>query len=240
MKKKYGKIYGLGVGPGDPELITLKALNILKAVPVVFVPISSKGKESYAFGIVERYLDLARQRRIDLLFPMKRDQGTLVPYWEDAVEKILRVAEQGTDSAFITEGDPFFFSTFIYLYARLREKIPEDRLEIVPGVTSFCASASAGMFPIVNGNAKLAVLPAAYDCDHIEETLEKFDTVVFLKVHKSLPFLMEKIEKLGRGDSFIYVERCGSAGERIIRSVEELRKVEPNYFSLLIVRKTED
>ncbi|MBI5185196.1 MAG: precorrin-2 C(20)-methyltransferase [Nitrospinae bacterium] len=237
MKKNHGKIYGLGVGPGDPELITLKALNILKAVPVVFIPVSSEGKESYAFGIVERHLDLARQKRINLLFPMKRDQGTLVPYWENAVEEILRVAEQGIDSAFITEGDPFFYSTFIYLHARLLEKVPEDRLEIVPGVTSFCASASAAMFPIVNGEAKLAVLPAAYGKDHVEDALEKFDTVVFLKVHKSLPFLLDTIEKMGRGDKFVYVERCGAAGERIIRNAGELRKAQPNYFSLLIVKK---
>ncbi len=237
MQKKYGKFYGVGVGPGDPELITLKGLNVLKSVPVVFVPVSREGKDSYALGIAERYLDFSKQERIDLLFPMKKNQAELIPNWDRAAEKVLEVCGKGMDSAFITEGDPFFFSTFIYLYTRVIKKVPRENITIVPGVTSFCASAAAAEFPLVHGEARLAILPSVYDMDKVEEVLEKFDTVVFMKVNKVLPQLLKKIERLGLKNQLVYVERCGSGEERIIRDPEELKKLDANYLSLMIVKK---
>lgn len=236
-EKKHGKFYGVGVGPGDPELLTLKALNLLKAVPVVFVPVSRMGKDSYALGIVEKYLDFSKQERIDLLFPMKTNQEELVPHWEKAVERILDVLRNGLDAAFITEGDPLFYSTFIYLFTRLKNKVPTENLKIIPGVASFCASASAAKFPVVFGDARLAVLPTIHDPDCIEEILENFDSVVFMKINKVLTPLMEKLEKLGLSEKFVYVGRCGTTSERIVRNAEEMRQVNPDYLSLLIVRK---
>lgn len=237
MTQKYGKFYGVGVGPGDPELITVKALNILKNVPVVFVPVSKEGKESYALSIVKKHLDFRRQKKIELLFPMKKNQEELTSHWDKAVEEILGIAKQGTDSVFITEGDPFFYSTFIYLHAGLAGKIPPENIEVVPGVTSFCASASLARFPVANGNAKLAVLPSVYDLKNVENILDDFDTVVFMKVNKVLGSLMELIEKKGLKDKWVYVEKCGTEAEKITKDPRELKKITPHYLSLLIVRK---
>lgn len=237
MKKKIGTFYGLGVGPGDPELITVKAQNILKKVPVVFVPISLEGKDSYAWRIAEGHVDLSRQERRDLLFPMKKDRGELVSYWEKAADQVFEVLNKGSDAAFITEGDPFFYSTFIYLYVRLVGRLPSEKLKVIPGVPSFCASAASAGFPLVEGDARLAVIPSVYSVETAEEILEKFDTVVFMKVNKVLGPLLTKLEKLGLSERFVFVERCGAEGERIVTDVKELKGMEPHYLSLMIVKK---
>ena len=179
---RFGIFYGVGVGPGDPELLTLKALRILQQVPVLCVPKSREEGESYAMGIVSHLVDSRQQRVIELLFPMTKDRMRLAEYWNRSLGQIIDPLRKGEDVAFVTEGDPTIYSTFQHLYRLIKDRHPEIPTEIVPGISSINGSAAAAGLPLVDGAERLAVLPATYEGERLEEVLRQFDTVVLLKV----------------------------------------------------------
>lgn len=232
-----GTFYGVGVGPGDPELLTVKAQRILRQVPVLCVPKSREEGESYALGIVSHLMDSRRQRYIELLFPMTKDRARLEEHWNRALEQLLAPLREGLGVAFVTEGDPSIYSTFQHLYRLIRERHPEIPTEIVPGISSINGSAAAAGVPLVDGAERLAVLPATYEGERLEEVLKQFDTVVLLKVHRVMDRVLELLERLELTDRAVYVSRCGSPDQRIVREVGSLRGRELEYLSLMIVKK---
>jgi len=230
-----GTFYGLGVGPGDPELITLKALKILQRVPVVCIPVKKEGNPSYAGAIIEGHLTDS-QKVVELIFPMVKDKAILEQSWDTATKQVLEILKNGEDVAFITEGDPFFYSTFIYLFERLQKELPSEKIVVVPGVTAFSASGSAGGFPITNADDRMIVLPSTYGIEKLEDYLRDFETIVLMKVNSVIEEIIEKIEKHGLQNSFLFVERCGRPEQRIITDLNELKGTKINYLSILIVR----
>ncbi|MFY9268712.1 MAG: precorrin-2 C(20)-methyltransferase, partial [Candidatus Manganitrophaceae bacterium] len=143
----------------------------------------------------------------------------------------------GREVAFITEGDPFFYSTFVYLYDLMRQLHPEVTIEVIPGISSVMAASVRAGVPLAMADERVAVLPATYEDLFLKEALEWFDTVVFIKVSSVLPKLIALLDEMKLLDRAVMVERCGSAEERLVRDLTTLREERLNYLSLVIVRK---
>lgn len=236
-EKQVGTLYGVGVGPGDPELITLKAQRILRRVPVLCLPKSRAEGESYALSFVSELIDADRQEVLLLVFPMTKDRAILSAHWEAALEQVVSRLRTGQDLAFVTEGDPSIYSTFMHLHALLRERHPDIPVEVIPGVSSINAAAAVTGQPLVDGAERLAVLPATYEGEGLEEVLRQFDTIVLLKVNQVFDRVLATLESLNLAEKSVYVRRCGSPQEEVVRDIRSLRGKDLDYLSLLIVRK---
>lgn len=233
---EWGTFFGVGVGPGDPELITVKALRTIQQAPVLCVPKSGEGG-SYVLTFISHLVDLQRQQLVELVFPMTKDRAVLETHWTAAAEQILGHLRQGKDVAFVTEGDPCIYSTFMHLHSLIRKSHPELPVEVVPGVSSINACAAAAGLPLVDGAERLAVLPAVYESEQLVEVLKRFDTVVLLKVNRVFDRVLEVLERLDLAGRAVYVRRCGSAEQEVVRDLGSLKGKQLDYLSLLIVKK---
>jgi len=231
------RVYAVGVGPGDPELLTRKAERILRQVPVICAPAASAGDSSHALSIVEPLLDRTRQEVIVRVFPMKKDQEGLDEFWEEAASTVLTHVRRGKDVAFITIGDPFLYSTFLYLYRIFRERHPDIPIEVVPGVSSITAAAVAAGIPLAAASERIAILPATFEEEKLRRTLLDFDTVVLMKVNRVFDRVYALLGELGLEDRCSFVSRAGTDEEKVTRDLESLVGRKLDYLSLLIVKK---
>ncbi len=236
---KSGKLYVVGVGPGDPELLTVKGMRILNGISCICVPKGREEGSSLALSIVSRIVDIGDKEIIEAHFPMKKTKGhddELDSKWHKTVEEVSGRLNMGTDVAFITIGDPTIYSTFFYLYDRLIGINPGLEIEIVPGVSSINASASRARISLGLADEKIAVLPATY-VENLREVLAKFDTIVLMKVHRVFGKMLEVLDDMNLTSNAVFVSRAGMEDERIVRDVRSLRDEDINYFSMVIVRK---
>jgi len=231
------RIYAVGVGPGDPELLTRKAERILRQAPVVCAPAASAGDSSHALSIVESLLDRSRQEIIIRVFPMRKDQDGLDAFWEEAAETVVSHVLEGRDVAFITIGDPFLYSTFLYLYRILRQRYPEITVEVVPGVSSVTTAAVAAGIPLAAASERVAILPATFEEDNLRRTLLDFDTVVLMKVNRVFDRIFALLKELGLDRKGAFVTRAGTADETVTFDLASLVGKKLDYLSLLIVKK---
>ncbi len=231
-----GKIYGIGVGPGDPELLTFKAYYILKEIDVLCVPKSAAEKESLALSIILKAFERDFEV-LELLFPMTRDKGELEHHWDTATEKIAAKAREGKSLAFITVGDPMFYSTYGYVLKRIKREYPDIEIETVPGVTAFAACASLINEPLAEGDEKLAVIPAAYGIPAIRAALEDYDNVILMKVNRLYDEVAGLLKEMGLLDRAVYISRCGYEDEYHTTDIEGLVGKDKDYMSMLIIRK---
>ena len=223
-----GHLYGIGIGPGDPELLTIKALRILQASPVVAYPISDGGK-SLARSIVADYLK-QEQIEVEMYFPFKL-ASSAQPFYDKAAENIAEYLSRGQDVAVLCEGDPFFYGTFMYLYTRLCDRFP---IEIVPGVSSMMASASALGTPLTYRNDVFMVLSAILPAEVLAAKLAVADAAVILKLGKHFTKVYQVLKDLGLSDRAKYIERATMKNQRIV-SIEEVNPVEVPYFSMIVI-----
>jgi precorrin-2/cobalt-factor-2 C20-methyltransferase len=243
----WGMLYGIGVGPGDPELLTRKAFRLLATVPVIFYPTCDAKEEGFALDIVRRAFEaeehsggpnsspvLARCRPLSTT--MARGADVERPHWAEAAEVVGQVLRNGLDAAFITEGDPLLYSTFIHLRLALADRFPKAAVQVVPGVSSVTAAAARVVFPLAIADERVAILPATYDPEYLHQTLHAFDTVVLLKVGRVLDRIIAILETSGLLRSAVLIERCGTSSERIVHDLTSLRGQRVNYFSLILVR----
>ncbi len=234
MAKK-GKLYGIGVGPGDTELLTLKAARILKTVPVVFSPKSAKEKESIALSIVRPILeerqDYKRLMLVTPIFPMIEDKGELEKIWTSASEMIAQYLDSGRDVAFITLGDPSVFSTYSYLQKKLKGNY---EIETVPGITSFTACAAARNEALVEQNDVLTVVPKIDD--RLEQIIEYSDSVVLMKASRNTSQLEQVIEQKERPKDIYSVQNCTRENEKIIDGFSN----EKPYLTTTIIKFKDD
>ncbi len=240
---KSGRLYVVGVGPGDPELMTLKAVKILKKVPVFCFP---KGKEegsSVAMSIVSKIVSLDGKEVIEAHFPMKKvpvkDAAScdVSSSWEETVEIILSHVLKGKDIAFLTLGDSVIYSTFFYLYDRLLSLLPSLQVIIVPGVSAMSASSASAGMPLCLGSERIALLPATYEEEKLKDTLLSFDTVVLMKINKVFDRTLSLLEKLGLVSSAVVVEMASTEKERVIKDLRSIKGETLHYFTTLIVKK---
>lgn len=235
---KFGRFYGVGVGPGDVNLLTVKAYRLLQTVPVVGIPKRSKKARSYAYSIVKSLIK-PEQEILELIFPMTKDLKLLQSHWKLAADAIYQRLLLRKDVAFITEGDPFLYSTFIYLLNMFEEKYPDVSIEVVPGISSVNGAAASAMLPLVSGDQMLAITPATCGVQKLRNTLQRFDTVVLLKPTAAFDEVFELLDELNLMDNAVFVSRCASSSETIIRNIRKLRGQKLDYLSLLIIRKDE-
>ena len=231
-----GCLFGVGVGPGDPELLTLKALRIIQAAPVVCVPQSETRTDSYALGIVREYLDMDKQEILRLPFPVD-DPESAAGVWRSGADILAQRLYRGQDVAFVTEGDPMLFSTFIYVLEAFKAEHPSIPVEIVPGVSSIMAAAASSGVPLANHGQRLAVLPTVYGIDDLSEAIASYDTIVLMKVNRELLQTLDHLETLGLAGKTVYVRRVTTSGEKVIGDVSQLTHEDIDYFSLLIVKR---
>ena len=229
-----GCLYGIGVGPGDPELITLKALKALQNAPVICVPQAANRRDSYALSIVQEYVK-PEQEILRAPFPTDNANGAAQVWWEASKLMVERL-QKGQDVAFLTEGDPMLFSTFSYVLEGVQELCPDARVEIIPGVSSVMAAAASSGVPLVTHGQKLAILPAAYGLEELSEATSNFDTVVLMKVSPVIVKALADLEGLGLTANSTYVRRVSTDREKVIRDVTEIKEEDMDYFSLLIVK----
>jgi len=235
--KKIGRFYGVGVGPGDPELLTLKAQRVLNDVPVIFVPQKSNDNGSIAKSIITCLSPEIKSKCAGIIFPMLKDEQKLRKYWRQAADIILCHLNQGTDCAFVNVGDPLFYGTFIHILKVLQKKHPEIEVEIIPGVSSVNAAAARSVIPLASDDDNIAVISGNQTGEMIRDTLNSFDTVVFLKVNKVFEKLLGILKEMNLQDKSVYVRRCTTGEEEIIWDIGSLKGRKLDYFSLLIVRK---
>jgi precorrin-2/cobalt-factor-2 C20-methyltransferase len=229
-----GCLYGIGVGPGDPDLLTLKALKALQKAPVICVPQAANRRESYALSIVKDYVN-PDQEILRTPFPTDDADGA-AKVWMEASELVLQRLHKGQDVAFLTEGDPMLFSTFSYVLAGVRELCPEAPVKIIPGVSSVMAAAASSEVPLATHGQRLAILPAAYGLDDLSEATSNFDTVVLMKVSPNIGTTLAHLEELGLTGQSTYVRRVTTDREKVIKNLNEITDEDLDYFSLLIVK----
>ena len=231
-----GTLYGLGVGPGDPELITVKAFRVIQESPVIAYPRKRKGSKSYAHRIVEVYIRPEEKEMLGLVFPMTKDQAILDREWNETVDKVWEKLNEGKDVAFVTEGDPLLYSTFIHMMKLMQELHPEVEIKTVPGISSFNGSASRLGIALADGDDHVAIVPARDDYDAMKKAIEDHDAVVFIKVAKVIDLMITVLRDLDLLDKASVVTKVTS-DEEVIWNMSELEGVELEYLTLMVVRK---
>jgi precorrin-2/cobalt-factor-2 C20-methyltransferase len=232
-QSQIGRFYGVGVGPGDPELITRKAERILHAVDWIFLPESRGG--SFVRRIVEP-LGLPCEKFRPVSLCMSRDRAEDGQTYRRVASEIVNELRRGKSAAWITEGDPLFYSTFVHLHDELRHHA-DVRIEIVPGVTSASAAAACIGMPVARLDERVAVVPACYGVQQLPALLEQFTNVFLLKVHASVRELLAQLASFGGRVQAVYVEHVGTPEERVVTDLESLKDVDLPYLSLVMVRK---
>lgn len=236
----WGKLYGVGVGPGAPDLLTLRARAVLERVPVLALPRSSDFGRSIAWSIVKPIVgERPEQERLFLTFPMSKEPARLLPAWDKAFAAIGARLERGLDVAFATEGDPSLFSSFIYLAAEAPRRWPEVSVEIVPGVSSLAAVPAATGIPLADGQERIAVVPGTYGLGDLEQLLCAFDTVVLMKVGPELPRVLEALERTGLRDRAVYVSKATMPEQRIERDLRAVAAEHGDCFAMVVVARKE-
>jgi precorrin-3B C17-methyltransferase len=232
------KLYAIGVGPGAPDLLTLRAADILRRVPVIFSPLSAMGTTSRALDVVRGLVDPARQEVVELTFPMQKEQDELEGEWEEAAGEIVEALRRHGEGAFITIGDVSLYSTFIYVQRILEAQHPDLVVEMVPGIPSFSAMTALMGMPYGQGDDRIAILPATFGPERIGAVLQEFETVILMKVNRVLDEVLDTLERLGLTEHATFVTKCGMPDQQVVHDVRTLRGQRPSYFSILLVTKT--
>jgi precorrin-2/cobalt-factor-2 C20-methyltransferase len=241
---KGGKVVGVGVGPGDPDLLTLKAVRILQEADVVCAPTGHSAERSLALGIIRPVLE-GRQSApevITLLFPMVRDKAELERAWARNTERIAKYAQEDKLVAFVAVGDPSLYSTFTHVARVLKVKYPEIPVEIIPGVTSISACMARARVPLAFGEETLLITPRS-DTDLLKEGTRLVDNIVWMKGVKRLPEVVNILKKSARfsdRSQIVIAKRCSFSDEELwigrVRDALDSRLAE-DYFAMMMLRR---
>ena len=228
-------LYGISVGTGDPELITLKGLRLLQQAPVVAFPAGTRGKPGMAQQIVSGWLK-PEQKQLALRFPYVQDEGLLIQAWQEAAEQVWQDLQRGQEVAFACEGDVSFYSTFTYLAQTLQQLHSEAIVRTVPGVCSPMAAAAVLGLPLTVRSQRLAILPALYTVGELEEPLNWADVVVLMKVSSVYPQVWQVLKDRDLLDRAWVVEWVTLPNQIVYSGLRDRPHLNLSYFSLLIVQ----
>ena len=227
-------LYGISIGPGDPELITLKGLRLLREASAIAFPAGIDGKPGIAQQIVEPWLAY-QQPTLALEFPYVSDRHILKAAWEKAADRVWQYLQNEGDVAFACEGDISFYSTFTYLAQTLRERHPEVAIEVVPGVTSPCGAAAVLGVPLTIHSQRMAMVPALYTVEDVDLVLSWADTIVLLKVASVYERVWQILATRNLLEGSWVVERATRPDQKIYH-LRDRPVLALSYFSLLIVQ----
>lgn len=232
----------VGCGPGDPELLTVKAASLLKNADVIYAPTAREGKPSIALSIVQKYVN-ATAKIVDLIFPMVKNREQTRLYWRRNAEQIAEAAKMGKNVVYLTVGDPSLYSTWIYIQREITSRYPEIHLKIIPGIPSVFAFAAQAKISLAEGDETLGIIPACYDLEKVKRTANSCDTLVFLKNGRHFGEVIEMLGSAGfSDDSMITMAQDVSAGEEVLKrkSLKEIRQnkvTTEKYFSLMVAKR---
>jgi precorrin-2/cobalt-factor-2 C20-methyltransferase len=235
MTTKTGTLYGIGVGPGDPELITLKAVKVLHRVPHIFAACSTKNSYSLALSIVRCHLNGAGIEHLP--FPMSKDPQVLASAWEGNARRVLEVLDAGSDAAFVTLGDPLTYSTFGYLLKTLKRLLPEVRIVTIPGITSYSAAAALTHIPLTEGEESFYLVSGALGAAKLKEVIDTSDNIVILKTYRYFDDIYQTLEEMDLLDRATCISRCGLDGETVVENLRDLKGRTLSYLSMVIIKK---
>jgi precorrin-2/cobalt-factor-2 C20-methyltransferase len=238
------KLFCVGCGPGDPELLTIRALSLITEADVIFVPTSKLDKPSIALSIVAKYIK-ETTKIINLVFPMVKDKDSLKDYWKKNTLEISQMVRTGKKTLYLTVGDPSLYSTWIYIHRELKKNHKDIEIEIIPGITSIFAFAAESKLSLVEGNEHLSIVPACYDLNKVKNTVKASDTIVFLKDGRYFDNVIEMLSDSGFGEETqIAIAQDVSTKENIleIKHLKDLKgKKQPSqkYFSIMVVKRND-
>lgn len=228
-----GRFIGVGVGPGDPELLTVKAWRLIQSADVLSFLTNDRG-DSQARSIAIDAIDAAVgvQKEIPIYMPMQNERSLANTAYDKGAEKIAKKLEKGLDVVFLCEGDPLFYGSFSYLLERL-----EDRFEcqVVPGITSVNAAAATLLQPLTMLKESFAVINGRHSDEQILAALEQYDSLVIMKAGQARVRILDLLQKSGRTSDAQYLEYIGRDNQQIVYDVAELERASGPYFSLFVI-----
>jgi precorrin-2/cobalt-factor-2 C20-methyltransferase len=223
------KLFCIGCGPGDPDLLTVRAADLIKSADMIFAPTAREGKSSIALSVVEKYIGKFT-KTVSLVFPMVKNRESLGDYWKRNANEIASAVRTGKKVIYLTIGDPALYSTWIYIQRELKRTHKDIEIEIVPGVTSMFAIAAKAGISLAEGDETVAIVPACYDLEKVKRTASACDTVIFLKDGRYFDSATVAI-----------AQNVSDEGELlVIKKISELRgKKGPTekYFSIMVAKK---
>lgn len=239
----YPKLYCIGCGPGDPDLLTLKAINIIKNADIIYTPTAREGKPSVALSIVERFLNKDTEIQ-QLVFPMIKDFNKLKENWKDNTKEITDSIRNGKRAIYLTVGDPSLYSTWIYIYREITKSHKDIEVEVIPGITSIFSFSAEIKTPIGEGEEIIGIIPACYNLDRLKTAAQCCDTLIFLKDGRYFNSVLEILMESGfPGESDIFIAQDVSTNSEALQKKklsELLRNPNENndkYFSIMIAKK---
>ncbi len=237
---RYGTLYGVGVGPGAPDLLTLRAVETLKRADVIALPRGSDYGASMAWQIIEPVIGKrSDQERLYLTFPMSKEPARLRQAWDVAFAKIGERLENGLSVAFATEGDPSLYSTFGYLLGEAPRRWPGIRVEVVPGVSSIAAVPAVLGAPLADGLERIAIIPANYGVEDLVAILNRFDTTILMKIGSEMPKVVEALERTGLLHKAVYVAKATMPEQKIATDLREVGAERGDCFAMVVVARRE-
>lgn len=232
-----GCFYGVGVGPGDPELITLKALRLIQNAAVVSYLANDRGESQARAIACEAFVDVqAEQIEIAINMPMSTDRRLANKAYDEGAEQIRLQLESGHDVIFLCEGDPLFFGSFAYLLERLQS---EFECQVVPGIASVHAASAALKAPLTMLKESFVVVSGRHRDEQIRTALEQHDSVVIMKAGQARPRILALLAETGRQNDARYLEYIGRENQRVEASISSLANEAGPYFSLFVVTRQE-
>ncbi|WP_458744889.1 precorrin-2 C(20)-methyltransferase [Candidatus Nitrosocosmicus sp. T] len=236
-------LYCVGCGPGDPDLLTLKAINIIKNAEVIYTPTARENKPSVALSIVEKFLTKKTEVR-QLVFPMVKDYEKLREYWKTNAKEIADAVRNGKKAVYLTVGDPSLYSTWIYIHKEMCENYRDIEIEIVPGITSIFSFSAEIKTPIGEGEEIIGIIPACYNLDRLKIAAECCDTLVFLKDGRYFNNVIDILmESSFPEDSDVFIAEDVSTDNetlqkrKLVDVAKNKKENNDKYFSIMIAKK---
>ena len=223
-----GKLYGIGVGPGDPELLTLKAKRLIEECDIVAVPVKKEGEDSVALNIAKGAVKIPEEKIQEIVFTMAKDKTKREACRQAAAEEIMKLLDEGKSIAMLALGDIGIYSTYAYVHKRLLNDV-----EMVSGIPSFCAGASKAGISIVEGNEGFGVIPSLKGIDQVEKTLGVFDNLVIMKVGSHVKEVYDLLVERGMENNALIISNVGMDGEYVGPLIPDR---EYGYFTTMIIK----
>ncbi|MDH5658294.1 MAG: precorrin-2 C(20)-methyltransferase [Nitrosopumilus sp.] len=236
-------LIGIGVGPGDVDLLTVKAVKAIQNADIIMCPASNEDRPSIAFGVVSPIIDKSKNQKIvKLIFPMTKDKDVLEATWKKNAKVMAETVLTGKNVVYLTVGDPYLYSTWIYMYKDLKKNYPNMDISVIPGIVSMFTFASKVGVSIAEGAEKVAIIPSCYDLSSVKEIAKNSESMIFLKDGRYFDKVIEVLKEAGFPDNSIFAigQDLGTENE-IIRKLT-LGEVNNNtlttkYFSILVVKR---
>ncbi len=233
--KTTGKLFGVGVGPGDPELLTIKAVRVIKEADIIFTAASTKNRYSLAVEIATPYI--SPSTRIEKLsFPMTKDEKEVETAWIHNAKQIAEQLKKGKNAVFLTLGDPTTYSTFGYILKKMECIMPQADIETIPGITSFHAASARLNKILVEGEESLLITSGAFGGEQIRKN-SGVENVAIVKAYKNIKDINSALKETGFDNKAVAVSKCGRENEQIIKNIHELETKKPDYWTLILASK---